>query len=147
MLVKTYGLYDTVAKTLVNTFNAQNDDVAQRSLEQIIKESKDYSSLKDCVLRYLYTMETSDGSIIDIAQRDLIACAALIDSMPKETIDNASLENIKTNYERVVKALKTLQENQKSLDEILSHYQSLEKTVNDIIGGNIKCQKYKKRRK
>jgi DnaJ-domain-containing protein 1 len=147
MDVKTYGLYDTVAKTLVNTFNAQNDDVAQRSLEQVIKETKDLSTLKDCVLRYLYTMDTSNGVIIDITQRDIVACAALIDVLPKASIDDKSLASLEENYKKVFNALKTLQDNQKSLDEILSHYQELERKVNDIIGGKIKCQKYKKPRK
>lgn len=150
MEIKYYGLYDTVAKTLVSTFTAANDEVCLRSCEHIASDPKsDASMLKDCVVQYLYTVDASTGTIIDVSKHDLVAMAAILDKVDYK-VDDKSLNQIKEDFEKLreaFKSYKSLDEKcQKILDMFAGSLEKVDKKVDSIIKGEIKCQKYKKRK-
>lgn len=151
MYIKTYGIFDTVAKTLRSTFTAENDDVAIRSCEIVAKDpNADRETLKDCVVKYLYTVESADGSIVDVDQKDLIAFAALLDKVGPVNVDKKSMSELKDMFLKLKQSYSSMGDsmNQQSTvnEAFAKRMDSLEKLINDIIGGKIKCQKYSKRR-
>lgn len=148
MIVKTYGIYDTVAKTLRSTFNADNDEVALRSCYLTAKEPKaDRGTLKDCVVKYLFSMNSEDGAIVDATQRDIIAFAAIIEEVPVD-VNAESVAEVKEMFQKVKQSYdavgKNIQDFNTISETLKKGLDSLSKKVDDIIGGKIKCQKYKK---
>lgn len=151
MEIKTYGIFDTVAKTLRSTFVADNDEVAVRSCEITAKDPRaDRDTLKDCVVKYLYTVDSASGNIIDIAQRDIVAFASIIDKIGPVNVDDKSIAEIKEMFEKLKQSYKAMGDsvNQQSVvnEALAKRLDSLDAKINDIIGGKIKCQKYKKTR-
>lgn len=151
MYIKTYGIFDTAAKTLRSTFTSENDETAIRSCEIVAKDpNADRDTLKDCVVKYLYTVESADGSIVDIQQRDLVAFASLLEKVGPVNVDKKSMAELKDMFLKLKQSYASMGESmnqQSTVNEAMSkEIQSLKKIVNDIIGGNIKCQKYRKRR-
>lgn len=153
MILKHYGLFDTIAKTIRSDFVSDNDEVALRSLKETCKlPGTDRQVLRDCVLKYLYAVDSETGNVVDIAQRDIQACASIVDEIPENfAADDKTILSIKENYHKVIQIMKTLQDNDKTLEEFLQAFgnriNALENKVSDIVGGKIKCQKYKKLRK
>lgn len=79
MVVKNYGLYDTVSKEVVRTFTSNNDESAQRTVEVMLRDPKtDRTQAKDFILKYLFSFDSSEGNIIDVNQKDIIALAAIM---------------------------------------------------------------------
>lgn len=150
MFLKHFGLYDTVAKTIRSDFISDNDEVAVRSLKETCKlPGTDRQVLRDCVLKYLYSVDSETGMVVDVASRDIVACASIVDEVPEiSAADDKTINSIKDNYHKCIQILKTMQDNLKTFETILNNLESRigsnEKLTNDIIGGKIKCQKYKK---
>ena len=66
MIVKTYGIYDSVQQEYVRTFNASNDDDARRAVDYIVSEKNfDDNSGKDRTINFLYSFDSSTGAITD----------------------------------------------------------------------------------
>lgn len=151
MIIKTYGIYDTVAKTLRSTFVADNDEVAIRSCYIAAKEPKaDRATLKDCVVKFLYGVNSEDGTVCDVTQRDIIAFAAVIEEVGEVNVNAESIADVKEMFEKVKQSYDSVGKNVADFNTVSSslvaRLDALEKKVNDIIGGNIKCQKFKKKR-
>lgn len=151
MIIKYYGLYDSVAKTLISTFTAANDEVCLRSCEHIAADPKsDAQMLKDCIVQYLYSVDSESGTVVDITKRDLVAMAAILEKSAPN-IDDKTISEIKEDFAKIKEQF----DKYKNLDhkclEILDlfdkHLSQIEAKVDSIIKGEIKCQKYKKPRK
>lgn len=152
MTIKHYGLYDTVAKTLRSDFVSDNDEVALRSLKETAKQpGVDKSILKDCSLLYLYSIDSETGVVIDSSQREICLVASFLEDLPEPSLDDTTVSKLKDNYNKVLAACKVIQDNQQTFDQFLKILQDtvegLKNKVGDIIGGKIKCQKYKKPRR
>ena len=134
MIVKNYGLLDTVSKEVVRTFTSNNDESAQRTVEIMLRDPKtDRTAAKDFVLKYLFSFDSADGSVVDVLQHEIIALAAI---MPDEVdIDNSTASELKQLVEGLVaqvkecksqisnlrQALEALSIPVKSLDPALGH--------------------------
>ena len=64
MKIKTYGLYDKVAKQFVRTFTARNDEDASRSGKYIVRE-KNFDPIAGCDMDicHLYDVESETGIV------------------------------------------------------------------------------------
>lgn len=89
MVVRNYGLYDSVSKEVVRTFTSNNDESAQRTVEVMLRDPKtDRTQAKDFILKYLFSFDSAEGNIVDVQQKDIVALAAI---MPDEVdIDNTT---------------------------------------------------------
>lgn len=94
MIVKNYGLLDTVSKEVVRTFTSNNDESAQRTVEIMLRDPKtDRTAAKDFVLKYLFSFDSADGSVVDVSQKEIIALASI---MPDEVdVDNSTAAELK----------------------------------------------------
>lgn len=151
MLILTYGVFDTVAKTLRSTFTSENDDTALRACVASAKDPRaDRETLKDCVVKYLYSVDSSNGQIVDVTQRDLVAFASILDEVGEVNINEKSLVEVKEYVDKVRQSYSAVGDQMKTLDKangaIFERLESLEKKLNAIINGEIKCKKYKKTR-
>ena len=151
MIIKTYGIYDSVAKTLRSTFVSENDAVCIRSCEITAKDPKvDRDTLKDCIVKYLYGVDSESGAVVDATQRDIIAFASILEKVPNVNLDEESFGHVKEMFESIKKSYDHVGEKfhqQSDINEAFSKaLKDLSQKVSDIIGGNIKCQKYRKRK-
>lgn len=151
MKIRNYGLFDTVAKNMVSIFQSQSDDVCVRSCVKMVQDPQsDVNLLKDCVCQYLFTVDSESGDVIDNKKYDLFTMATLIEKFGSKDVSESSLVEIRKEFEIMKKSFgsfKTLDEKcQKILDLFSKQITSLSQKVDDIIGGKIKCQKFKKHR-
>lgn len=150
MIVKTYGLYDTVAKHVIQTFTAESDAVALRSCEYIIHDrNADIRKLRDCTVMYLYSFDTSTCDIVDSSKSTLLTFASLIDEQ-KLPLFNSSLSDelinsVKQTKEDVLHLIeynKSFSNNEK---EFIKRIDALDSKLTAVIQGDIVCQKKKKK--
>lgn len=151
MIIKTYGIFDTVAKTLRSTFVSDNDETCIRSCEITAKDPRtDRDTLKDCIVKYLYGVDSETGVVVDVSQRDVIAFATVLEKVGPNQLDPDSFKELKDGYESIKQAYDKTGDAFKQQSDINEAFNKviaeLRKSINDIIGGNIKCQKYKKRK-
>lgn len=151
MLILTYGIFDTVAKTLRSTFTSDNDETAIRACYATAKDPRaDRITLKDCVVNYLYSVDSASGEIVDMSQRTIITFATVLDEVGEVTINEKSLVEVKDYVDKVRQSYKAVGDSIQTLDKangaILDRLSSLEKKVDALINGEIKCKKFKKRR-
>lgn len=152
MLIQTYGIFDTVAKTLRSTFTSENDETAVRACYATAKDPRaDRATLKDCVVKYLYSVDSATGEVVDINQRVIITFATVLDEVGDVNINEKSLVEVKDYMDKVRQSYKAVGDSIQTLDKangaLFDRLSSLEKKVDAIIQGEIKCQKYKKKRK
>lgn len=151
MKIRYYGLFDTVAKNMVSIFQSQSDDVCVRSCVHMVQDPKsDIDLLKDCVCQYLYTIDSESGDVIDNTKKDLFTVATIIEKFGSKEVNEGSLVEIRKEFDIIKASFASYKELDKKCQTIIDLFAqrltSLESTVNDIIGGKIKCQKYKKQR-
>lgn len=151
MLILTYGIFDTVAKTLRSTFTSENDETALRACVASAKDPRaDRETLKDCVVKYLYSVDSATGGIVDIQQRDIVAFASILAEVGEVNINEKSLVEVKEYVDKIRQSYAAVGDHVKTLDKangaILDRLASLEKKLDAIINGEIKCKKYKKTR-
>lgn len=92
MIVKTYGLFDGVAKEYVRTFTAKNDEVAQRSAKYIVREPNfDSIAGRDYIITHLFDFESSTGQVVDNDIRVICNLAQEIEIFEKEKKEMAKL--------------------------------------------------------
>lgn len=152
MILRYYGLYDTVAKNMVSIFSSQSDDVCIRSCVKMVQDpNSDIDLLKDCICKYLYAVDSESGDIIDSKQNDLFTMATLIEKFGASPTDDKSLIAIQKEFDLIKKSFGSYKDLDKKcqaiMDLFVKRLDAIEKQVHDIIGGRIKCQKYKKQRK
>jgi len=118
MIVRNYGLLDTVSKEVVRTFTSNNDESAQRTVEIMLRDPKtDRTAAKDFVLKYLFSFDSADGSIKDIQQKEIIALAAI---MPENIdFDKASADEIRQVVDGLVAQVKELKAETTKLNQAL----------------------------
>ena len=108
MIVKTYGVFDTIAEECIKIITSKNDDTAKRAVEYIVRE-KDFDKIagRDYVLEHLYDFDTESRLIVDNsvhvvanfgqalaafeAEQQLAKAQELIASLPKKE-EQPSLE-------------------------------------------------------
>lgn len=153
MILRYYGLFDSVAETLRTTFTCENDEVCIRSCREIAKDPKaDYRALKDCIVKYLYSIDTQTGQVVDIAQRDIVTMAGFVEEAEAlKPVDDAEFSKIKESLSKVITNMKNLIDNDRTCEEQLKSFftrlGNLEEAFNKLLKGEIKCQKYKKHKK
>lgn len=85
MIIKTYGLFDGVAKTYVRTFTSTNDETAQRAVKYIVREQGfDKIAGRDYVVTHLYDMDTETGAIVDNSVHTICSMANEIEALEAE---------------------------------------------------------------
>lgn len=146
MEIKTYGIFDTVAKTLRSTFTSDNDETCIRACIATAKDPRtDRETLKDCIVKYLYTVDSSTGSPIDISQRDIIAFASILDQVGEVNINEKSLVEVKEYVDKVRQSYKAVGDQMVTLDKanaaILDRLAALEAKLEKVIQGEIKCKR------
>lgn len=116
MIVRNYGLLDTVSKEVVRTFTSNNDESAQRTVELMLRDPKtDRTAAKDFVLKYLFSFDSADGSVVDVQQKEIIALAAI---MPENVdFDKSSAAEIKQIVEGLVAQVKELKAENSNLKQ------------------------------
>lgn len=149
MKIRYYGLYDTVAKNMVSIFQSQSDDVCVRSCVKMVQDpNSDIDLLKDCVCQYLYTVDSESGDVIDATKKTLFTVSTLIEKFGSKEVSEGSLIEIRKEFDLMKKSFQSYKELDKKcqgiLDLFMGKLTSIEKKVDDIIGGKIKCQKFKK---
>lgn len=150
MKIRYYGLYDTVAKNMVSIFQSQSDDVCIRSCVKMVQDPhSDIDLLKDCICQYMFTVDSETGDVIDASKKDLFTVATLIEKFGSKEVSEGSLVEIRKDFEVIKKSFEGYKELDKKCQTIVDLFAQkltkLEKSINDIIGGNIKCLKYKKK--
>lgn len=151
MLILTYGIFDTVAKSLRSTFTSENDETAVRACYATAKDPRaDRATLKDCVVKYLYSIDSATGEIVDVSQRVVITFSTVLEEVGEVNVNEKSLVEVKEYVDKVRQSYKAVGDSIMTLDKangaILDRLSSLEKKVDSIINGEIKCQKFKKRK-
>ena len=146
MEIKTYGIYDTVAKTLINTFTSQNDETCQRACVAICKDPKtDRNTIKDCVVRYLYSVDNETGLIVNIEQHGICLFSTILEEVGPVSVDEKNLQEVKDMVLAVKQSYSAYGDAVKTLDKangvILERLAALESKVDKIIKGEIKCKR------
>lgn len=85
MLLKNYGVFDSVQGEYVRTFTAKNDDEAKRAADYIVREQGfDDIAGKDRSIHYLFSLDTDTGVISDNSVHMVCNLATSIESRKTE---------------------------------------------------------------
>lgn len=119
MIVRNYGLLDTVSKEVVRTFTSNNDESAQRTVEIMLSDPKtDRRAAKDFVLKYLFSFDSGSGAVVDVEQHDIVALAAI---MPDEVnVDDSTAQELKDLVSGLVAQVKELKAENSNLKNALN---------------------------
>ena len=93
MIIKTYGLYDSVAKEYVRTFISKDDAVAERSWKNIVRDpSFDSIAGKDYVVVHLYDMDSATGIVSNNDCKTICAMATFMAEYEAEKLQQKLID-------------------------------------------------------
>lgn len=97
MIVRYYGIKDTIQKEYVRTITSQNDAVAERAVQYIVRDPNfDRIAGKDYVLDYIYSFDSVTGEILDNNLRLICSFASALNAfLFEEAMKKEEKEEVK----------------------------------------------------
>jgi len=91
MVVKVYGLFDSVAKEFIKTFDCKNDEMADRCAHHIVR-APDFDKItgKDMIIEHVYDFDTATGAIVNNDVRVVCSLANAMALFEQEKLLNIS---------------------------------------------------------
>lgn len=97
MIVKNYGIFDSIQEEYVRTFVAANDADAKRSAELIVRsQGFDSKTYKDRSIVHLFDFDSVTGLICDNTVRQVYLFATAIQEYDQEKLEKAVKEKLLT---------------------------------------------------
>lgn len=97
MIVKTYGIFDSVQEEYVRTFTCANDADAKRQAAMIVRsEGFNDNQYKDRSIHHLFDFDSATGLVTDNNVRQVFLFASAIEERKSEDYEKIVKEKIAT---------------------------------------------------
>lgn len=97
MIIKTYGIYDSIQEEYVRTFTASNDADAKRTAAQIVRtQGFDDVQYKDRSINHLFDFDSATGQITNNNVTQVFIFATAIAERKQEEMEKIVREKLLT---------------------------------------------------